>query len=175
MSDLLRVAYVTRRLVRPFVLVRQLNDRREPRTGPAVQALAAQAGRVQLASLVRRRYQKTLRRLGRLERVSADRARRRVRGTTAGAGLPLHGADGRFRPAVRAFTWPFRAMGLDGRSVQITVAEAVSPEGLGGQIVPGLRLGVLKARRWSLVHAGVPVEGVGAEAGRTGSDAVSRR
>lgn len=73
---------------------------------------------------------------------------------------------------MRPLTGTFRAMGLDSHGVQVTVAEAVATESFGGQIVPGLGLGVLKARRWSLVHARVPVQGVGAETGGAGGDAI---
>jgi len=75
---------------------------------------------------------------------------------------------------VRRLTGTFRAVGLDGRGVQITITESVTPEGLGGQIIPGFRLSVLKARRWSLVHTRVPVQGICTEASGAGGDAVGR-
>lgn len=148
----------------PAVLL-DLQHLHAPRRG-SVEALAAQT-RVQLP-LIGRRYQQALRGLGRLE----------VPGRAAGvggaaAGSSLHRAGRRFRPAVRSFVGPLGAVRLRGGRVEVAIAEAIATEGLGGQIVPRLRLGVLKARRWSLVHAGVPVKSVGAQTGGARSNAVS--
>lgn len=75
------------------------------------------------------------------------------------------------RPLTRAFC----TVGLDGHSVQITITEAVTSEGFGGQIIPRFRLGILKARRWSLVDTRVPVQGVSAETSGAGGDAIGCR
>lgn len=159
---------VSRRLVGGAFVLLQLNESRAgsaaaAATAAAIKTLAAQTGLIQVALIWSRRDQQTFRRLGWLEVPTDRRARhRRIRGAAARAGLSLHGTDWRFRSAtanaaVRPFTGTFRAVGLDGRGVQITITEAVASESLGGQIVPGFGLGVLKARRWSLMNARIPV------------------
>ena len=151
-------------LLLPIMLL-HLQHLHAPRGRP-VQALAAQAS-VQLG-LIGRRYQQALRRLCRLK-VPGGAAG--VRGATAGSSL--HGPGWRFRPSMGPLPGPLGTVRLRGGRVQITVTEPVATERLGSQIVPGLRLGVLKARRWSLVHTGVPVQSVRAQASCAGGDAVS--
>lgn len=141
-------------IVLPLVFL-QLN-RNKSRIRP-IQALAAE--RSVEFTLVRPWNKKAFRRLGRLKMMTPS-VRRRV--------PPLRRTRRSFRPSVCSFSRPLGAVRLGTRGVQISISKSVATKCLRCEIVPGLGLGVLQTRWWSLMNAGVPVEGVGAEGRRAG-------